>query len=74
MNPIVVKLFMKLLEQSAIASALLNCAPKLESYVDYIFEIFKAGKLSDHLSGADETRLCESNIKVYSNSLIHLSS
>jgi hypothetical protein len=58
-SPIVANLFMEFLEQSAIASAPVECAPKLwKRYVDDILEIVKAGKaseLTDHLNTTDVT-------------------
>ena len=58
-SPILANFFMEWLEQQAIATAPIDCKPKLwKRYVDDILEIIKRGKveaLTDHLNGIDKT-------------------
>ena len=58
-SPILANFFMEWLEQQAIATAPIDCKPKLwKRYVDDILEIIKSGKveaLTDHLNGIDKT-------------------
>ncbi|XP_072046939.1 uncharacterized protein [Amphiura filiformis] len=58
-SPIVANFFMEFLEQSAIATAPIECQPSLwKGYVDDILEIIRKGsadKLTDHLNQVDRT-------------------
>ena len=58
-SPIIANLVMEHLEQLALATAPLNCKPRLfKRYVDHIFEIIKKGQeehLIEHLNNVDET-------------------
>ena len=58
-SPILANFFMEWLEQQAIATAPIDCKPKLwKRYVDDILEIIKKGKveaLTGHLNGIDKT-------------------
>ena len=58
-SPILANFFMEWLEQQAIATAPIDCKPKLwKRYVDDILEIIKRGKveaLTGHLNGVDKT-------------------
>ena len=58
-SPILANFFMEWLEQQAIATAPIDCKPKLwKIYVDDVLEIIKRGKveaLTGHLNGTDET-------------------
>ena len=58
-SAIVANLFMEWLESEAIATAALNCKPKLwRRYVDDVFDIIKKDStrnLTDHLNTVDPT-------------------
>ncbi|KAI8507604.1 hypothetical protein Bbelb_149840 [Branchiostoma belcheri] len=58
-SPVLANLFMEWLERQAIATAPINCRPKLwKRYVDDIMEIVKKGvqqELTDHLNNTDPT-------------------
>ncbi|XP_066289701.1 uncharacterized protein [Branchiostoma lanceolatum] len=58
-SPVLANLFMEWLEQQAIATAPVNCTPKLwKRYVDDVLELLKRGaeqQLTDHLNTIDST-------------------
>ena len=58
-SPIVANFFMEFLEQHAIATAPMDCQPRLwKRYVDDVLEIIKKGQvqaLTDHLNQVDTT-------------------
>ena len=58
-SPIIANIYMEFLEQQAIATALIQCKPRLwKRYVDDVLEIIKDGEvnnLTEHLNQVDQT-------------------